>query len=82
MAAVDTTLERTALRQCGTAVLRSKDGRGVRWARITCMRMLVDAGHKPDAANTLTQHHINWLIPFAARANALAATFNAARLAQ
>lgn len=79
MAAIDTAQERAALRQCAAAVLRAQDGRGVRWARTTCMRMLVAAGHGPDAANVLTQHHINWLVPFAHSTRRLVAQFNASR---
>jgi len=73
--------ELAALQACGTKVLASTNGHGVRWARAGCTAALLNAGHSMDSAESLAASMARFSVSFADRADALVAEFNQGAIA-
>ena len=67
--------ELAALTACGTKVLASTNGHGVRWARAGCTAALMTAGHDATGAEVLSTSMARFSIWLAGRASDLQAEF-------
>lgn len=74
--------ELATLQACAQAVLAARNGHHIRWARVGCVRGLLAAGLNPAQADAAASATLAWAQPFATRANALVAAFNAAGATQ